>query len=80
MPPGETQIVDEYRHEDARHTIVASVWEMAQAAARRVEEKYGVEELGPWDDFDWGILNGQMSALRWMLGEDWDLYARCLVT
>lgn len=22
--------------------------------------------------FEWGMINGKLSALRWMLGEDWD--------
>jgi hypothetical protein len=24
------------------------------------------------DDFDWGMWNGKLSALRWVLGSDWD--------
>lgn len=29
--------------------------------------------LGPWNDFDWGMLNGKFSALRWVLGDKWDM-------
>jgi hypothetical protein len=40
---------------------------------QRVEDHYGVPtELGPYDDFEWGMLNGKLSALRWVLGSDWD--------
>lgn len=49
-----------------------SVYKMARRAAKKVEKKYGVENLGPWDDFEWGMLNGKMSALRWVLGDEWD--------
>ena len=45
---------------------------MAKAAARRVEGRTGKENLGPWDDFEWGMLNGKMSALHWVLGDEWD--------
>ena len=55
-----------------RTTTVRSVWKGAKEAASKVEERHGLEELGPWDDFEWGMLNGKMSAIRWMLGEDWE--------
>jgi hypothetical protein len=48
------------------------VWAMAQDAAKRVETKRELENLGPWTDFEWGMLNGKMSALRWVLGDEWD--------
>ncbi|MFB9953409.1 PIN domain-containing protein [Rhizobium puerariae] len=49
------------------------VWASALAAAKRTEDEVGVENLGPWDDFEWGMLNGKLSALRWVLGDDWDM-------
>ena len=37
-----------------------------------MEEKYGDENLAFDDDFDWGMLNGKVSALRWILDGEWD--------
>jgi hypothetical protein len=53
--------------------IHEGVWRGAEVAARRMEKKYGIEQLGPWDDFEWGMINGKLSALRWVLGDDWDM-------
>ncbi|OQW36221.1 MAG: hypothetical protein A4E19_00780 [Nitrospira sp. SG-bin1] len=56
-----------------RRPIQRDVWEGALKAAAKVEKKYGLKNLGPWDDFEWGMLNGKLSALRWMLGDEWDM-------
>jgi PIN domain-containing protein len=56
-----------------RRPIQRDVWELALKAAAKVEKKYGLENLGPWDDFDWGMINGKLSALRWVLGDEWDM-------
>jgi hypothetical protein len=48
------------------------IWERAQQAASKIEKRYRVENLGPWNDFEWGMLNGKLSALRWVMGDYWD--------
>lgn len=57
----------------AQETIQRDVWKGALASARRVERGYGKKNLGPWDDFEWGMINGKLSALRWVLGDEWDM-------
>jgi hypothetical protein len=42
------------------------------AARKKVEQKYGKKNLGPYDEFEWGMINGKLSALRWALGDEWD--------
>ncbi len=56
-----------------RHKItIDTVWSMALAAAKRTEAEVGLEKLGPWTDFEWGMINGKLSALRWVMGSEWD--------
>ncbi|UVK40149.1 DUF4935 domain-containing protein [Mesorhizobium sp. AR10] len=53
--------------------ILDTIWEGALKAATMVEEKHDPDNLGPWSDFEWGMVNGKLSALRWVLGDDWDM-------
>jgi hypothetical protein len=35
------------------------------APQRRKGRKYGRVDLLPADEFEWGVINGKLSALRW---------------
>lgn len=70
---GRHKLVDVYTPGRNQDETVRSVWTGALKAAERVERRYGKENLGPWDDFEWGMINGKLSALRWVLGDEWDM-------
>jgi hypothetical protein len=73
---GKIKVVDKEtypRPPGAPETIQRDVLKGALKAARSVERRYGKKNLGPWDDFEWGMINGKLSALRWVLGDEWDM-------
>lgn len=50
------------------------LWQMVQDVKRRTEEEHGLDVLHKdvETDFNWGMLAGKVSAIRWVLGEEWD--------
>lgn len=58
--------------EERRGMIVDEIWDGMIAAMKSAEEQYP-DEVGPWTDFEWGMLNGKLSAIRWVLGDEWDM-------
>jgi hypothetical protein len=49
-------------------------------ATANIEERFAADRVGPWTgnnaewcDWEWGFVNGKLSALRWVLGLDWDV-------
>jgi PIN domain len=67
-------LAHEWKCEDSGdHEALENLRRIAGPGRRRVEERYeGSENLGLYDDFEWGMLNGKLSALRWVLGSEWD--------
>lgn len=77
---GKTKIIarkdfgpQQYRASARSKVVVDDIWAGALKSAARVEKKYGRENLGPYSKFDWGVINGKLSALRWVMGDDWDM-------
>jgi hypothetical protein len=67
--PEENYCRNPYRQDQTLDTV----WAGALAAAKRTEDEVGIDNLGPWNDFEWGVINGKLSALRWVLGDEWDM-------
>jgi predicted nucleic acid-binding protein len=61
-----------YRASGLGKLITDGTLAIAMRSAQRVEKKYGKETLGPYSKFEWGMINGKLSALRWVFGADWD--------
>ena len=53
-----------------RATATSGV-KVALKAAERIEKKYGKNNLGLYSKFDWGMINGKLSAPHWVFWEDW---------
>lgn len=62
----EAEAINEGRKEDK------DILEGAKNAAKDIEKKYGKKRLLPINDFEYGMISGKLSALRWILGEEWD--------
>jgi hypothetical protein len=52
---------------------IAEIQRGAAEGALKMEAEYGKDNLGPYTDFEWGMINGKLSALRWVLGDEWDM-------
>jgi len=60
---------------EGKETITPEIKKGMLASMRKAEKKYGKKRLKNYykDTFEWGMLNGKLSALRWVLGDDWDM-------
>jgi len=68
----ERHLVGRYKHESNEELMTDEIYKMALDAAERVRSRRS--GIGPVEsDFEWGMWNGKLSTLRWVLGEEWDL-------
>ena len=70
---GTLKVVPDSEASRRDNKLAESVWSKGNAKARIVEDEHGLENVGPYSDFEWGMLNGKLSAIRWLLGEEWDI-------
>lgn len=68
---GQIELIPQGTDRYGNNVIHQNIWDGALASAEKIRQKY--DDLGPWDDFEWGMINGKLSALRWLLGDDWDM-------
>ncbi len=68
---GDTEVVPTGTPRYGNNLIHEDVLAKAKVAAQQIRDKY--ENIGPWSDFEWGMLNGKLSALRSVLGDEWDM-------
>jgi hypothetical protein len=68
----EEETLEQRRGETRPRTISRAGWELWQESARRKAETLDPPYTGSLSDFEWGMLQGKMSALRWAGGEDWE--------
>jgi hypothetical protein len=67
----ERHLVHRYKHESGEKPMRDDIYKMALEAAERVAARR--PDIRPVDDdFEWGMWNGKLSALRWVLGSEWD--------
>jgi len=68
-----------YRHmiwmqkvREGRDNTSRGIIAMARAAAKKKRKEYGPDISRIMSDFEWGYMQGKFSALRWVLGSEWD--------
>lgn len=66
-------LASKYRIEQGLEAVDPEIWAQALTEEARIIQQHGREALGPYNDFEWGMLNGKLSALRWVLGCEWDM-------
>jgi Restriction endonuclease len=59
-------------HESGQRPMREDILKAALKAGEEVRKRRGVDNLGPYTDIEWGMVNGKLSALRWVLGDEWD--------
>ena len=68
---GRKMPVEFYRKEGTPEHIIKGMLRGKREAEKRFGKKSLMENMKT--DWDWGFLSGKVSAIRWVLGDDWDI-------
>jgi Restriction endonuclease len=60
-----------YRAEGTPEDIIKGMLRSKREAEKRLGRKSLMANMA--SDFDWGMVSGKLSAIRWVLGDDWDM-------
>jgi hypothetical protein len=60
-----------YREEGTPENIIKGMLKAKREAERRFGRKSLMSNVA--SEWDWGFVSGKLSAVRWVLGEDWDM-------
>ena len=64
-------VIEEYLN--SNNPVKIEIAKGVLEAAEKIKEKYKDDpDLNPCNNFEWGMINGKLSALRWVLGDEWD--------
>ena len=68
---GRKRSAKQYRAEGTPEDIIKGMLRGKRDAERRLGKKSLMANMA--SDWDWGFLSGKVSAIRWVLGDDWDM-------
>jgi len=74
LKKGELKLVKKWKSEySGKNIMTEKSWKECLKAGKKVEKKYGKKNLIVHSGYDWGMLNGRLETLRWIMGEDWGI-------
>lgn len=60
------------KHLTGEQPMTDEEYKKAEEYSKKLEDRYGIENLGPYPDWDYGFMTGKYATLNWIFGDDWD--------
>jgi hypothetical protein len=68
---GRTMPAKDHRAKGTPEDIIKGMLKAKRAAEKRFGKKRLMASMTT--DWDWGFVSGKLSAIRWVLGDEWDM-------